>query len=514
MSRTRVFLAALAAILVIPSTVQAVRLKEPVLIQATTNTEGDIQGVKLRMEPPRRITFASNGDVEGAGTATSDLELYEWDFESRVLQRLTNSGSGRSWDASRTTDITQTGRGEYVAFVSTADLDPSVGNPDANPEIFIRIRQTGEVRQITNTGPTVVNSDPYPSDSGRCVVFSSTGDLNDNPGGRPSGHTNPGPEFGPYTNPDGSEEVFLMFMDNDLFPEAGETTQLSSGGAGTKSSNPVIGGFYYPRQCNSTFYLSHTVQSQAENLHVEGTPHLYEYVKQNGRTYTLGAQEIATFIPPSGNYEAPAMSSASNFARGPFAVFVSDADIWANDNSRPNLFRYRSFHPRMTQYTDLKDSSHAVRNPGISDGGRFISFESNAPLNRRLTGKSAIPQYDDDGNFEVWRMQKRRQIQQITDTPAGCENSDSSLNDRGLDLAFRSTCDLIPGQNPDGVPQVFYYLQVKKDDPLATAEGCRIEDRCCNVANGCYRKIEARAYKPNRKNCLARDRCDAEAPGN
>jgi hypothetical protein len=513
MHQIRFFLAALLASIVLAPTAQAVRLSEPVLIQATANTEGDIQDVKLRLEPPRRITFSSTGDVEGGGTATTDLEVYEWDFESGGLGRLTNSGAGRSWDASRTTDITQTVRGEYVAFVSTGNLDPSVGNIDANPEIFIRIRETGEIRQITNTGPTVVNNDPYPSDSGRCLVFSSTGELNTNPGGRPITHVNPGPEFGPYTNPDGSEEVFMMFIDNDLFVEPTEITQLSNGPAGTKSSNPVIGGFYYPRQCNSTFYLSDTVQSQTESLHLEGTPHMYEFVKKAGRTNVLGAQEIATFDPPSGNYQAPAMSSASNFARGPFAVFVSDADIWANSNSRPNLFRYRSFHPRMTQYTDLKDPSHVIRNPGMSDGGRFISFESNANLNRRLKSNSAVPLYDNDGNFEIWRMQKRSRIQQITDSPAGCENSESSLNDRGLDIGFRSTCDLIPGHNPSGVAQVFYYLQVKKSDPLSTAEGCKIEDRCCNVANGCYKKFEARTYRPNRKNCIEKDRCDEDAPG-
>jgi hypothetical protein len=191
-------------------------------------------------------------------------------------------------------------------------------------------------------------------------------------------------------------------------------------------------------------------------------------------------------------------------------VFTTATDIWNNDNHRPNLWRFRTFHPRMTQYTGLTDPTEDVRNPVISDGGRFIVFESNAALNRKLKKKSDVPQYDDDGNYEIWRMQKRRKIQQITDTDAstGCQNTQATLSDRGLNIAFRSTCDLIPGKNPNGVPQVFFYFQVKKDDPLATAAGCNVDDLCCNQANGCFKVIDAKAYKPNKKNCLAKDKCN------
>jgi hypothetical protein len=294
----------------------------------------------------------------------------------------------------------------------------------------------------------------------------------------------------------------------------GSFTQLSNGPAGTSSSKPVIGGFYYPRQCNSTFYISDAIQTHIAGDHTSGT-HVYEYVRANGTGYVLAAQEISypNQYPPSGEYYAPGLSSASNFARGPFAVFTSDADIWNNANSQPNLFRFRSFHPRMTQYTGLDDPAHEIRGPQISDGGRWITFESNANLNRKLVKNSAVPQYADDGNFEIWRMQKRRKIQQITDSPAGCENTQVSLNDRGLNMAFRSTCDLIPGRNPNNSPQVFFYMQVKKKDPLACVDPvkfgctCDLAEGCCNEANGCFKKIEAKAYKPNKKNCVDKDKC-------
>ena len=184
------------------------------------------------------------------GTAPNQSEVFEWDFETRNMNQLTSSATasapGPSWDPARTTDITQTSRPEFTAFVSTADHTGQ--NPDLNQEIFIRIRDTGEIRQITDTdldatGAVVVNSDPFPSDSGRCIVFSSNADLNDNLGSLPnSGDGNPGPEDGPFTNADGSEEVFLAFLDTDANVEIGELTQISNGPAGTRSHRYQLWG--------------------------------------------------------------------------------------------------------------------------------------------------------------------------------------------------------------------------------------------------------------------------------
>ena len=48
-----------------PEIAYAVRLPIPVLIQVTQNTEGDIEDPRLRLEPPYRINFTSDGDVMG-----------------------------------------------------------------------------------------------------------------------------------------------------------------------------------------------------------------------------------------------------------------------------------------------------------------------------------------------------------------------------------------------------------------------------------------------------------------
>jgi hypothetical protein len=197
----------------------------------------------------------------------------------------------------------------------------------------------------------------------------------------------------------------------------------------------------------------------------------------------------------------PNISSASNFARGPFIVFSTAVDLHNNGSNRLNVFRYRVFRPLLVQYTDL-DQGDTI-SPVVSDGGRWIAFESNGELLDRT--KTADGPFNADGNWEIFRVQGTRKIQQITDT-VGCESGQASILDKGVTLAFRSTCDLVPGSNPAGVPQVFLYLQVPKGDVLSTASACKVSEGCCNVANGCYTMLAGRKHKVAKRNCLGSPR--------
>ena len=73
-----------------------------------------------------------------------------------------------------------------------------------------------------------------------------------------------------------------------------------------------------------------------------------------------------------------------------------------------------------------------------------------------------------------------------------------SFPDNGRGLAFRSDCDLIPGQNPSGVPQLFHYFEVDRSDAIYSPLNCRVEDGCCNVENGCYTPLYGRKVKVRR----------------
>ena len=97
-------------------------------------------------------------------------------------------------------------------------------------------------------------------------------------------------------------------------------------------------------------------------------------------------------------------------------------------------------------------------------------------------------------------------MRQITDSVGPCENGMVSIQDNGTSIAFRSTCDLIPGNNPDGVPQIFLYKQVTDDDPLLAPGACLVSDGCCSEGNGCYHSIDGRAERVPKKNCLNKRR--------
>lgn len=473
--------------------VEAIRFKDPVLMQVTFNTTGDVQTPRLRSERPEAITFMSTGDVFGPGTATTGRELYHWELSSGLLQRITSSGGGESYDHTRPTDTTQTSRPEYVAFVSTGDLDSLADNADGNPEIFVWEKTSGRVRQITDTLPPVVNAKPFASDSGKCIVFTSTGNFSDNTG---SYDPVSNPPTG-FTNADGSQEVFYVELDVNAVPQAGSYTQLTDGPAGTTSGEPSVGGYYYPRQCNIVAFASDHPQTDDALAGVQ----LYNFKRVAAAIRPLGARQVPhpQNLPPAGDYFAPSISSASNFARGPFIMFSTAADVLNNGSDHLNIFRYRVFRPMMTQYTDL--AAGAAVAPVISDGGRWIAFESNGEI--LLEDREDAGPYNPDANWEIFRLRGIRRVQQITQT-AGCENTQASILDKGVTLAFRSTCDLIPGLNPAGVPQVFLYMQVTPDNPLATAAACQVADGCCNEANGCYNVLEGRKYRVSKPDCLSR----------
>jgi Tol biopolymer transport system component len=484
----------------------------PVLLQITRNSGGIVDWPRVRSQDGSRIVFVSDGDVMGPGTATPVTQVYLWDATAGTTTQITNDPVYPSYDAARSTDdVFAAGRPEVVAFISEADLDPSVGNSDHNPEVFLWELETGAFHQLTDTLPPVVNRNVYPSDSGKCIVFDSNGDLNQNDGVRDPGNPGEGPDKPPLSNADGSREVFLYSLDTrQNYPRDGYFTQVSDGPSGTTSSRPVIGGYWFPRQCQSTVYMSDHDQVGGSRT---GT-HLYVFSRPPGTRAAMDAPETPGG-QPAGNYRNPHISSASPFARGPFVVFSTDADLWNNASSGENLFRYRIFHPRQTQYT--RDIAGPVRNPVISDGGGLIAFESSGepfhPHSHSRTGES--PPYNEDGNSEIFFQKGRSQLTQITRTE-GCENEQPSLRDDGTMIAFRSSCDLVPGGNPGGVQQVYYYVQVDGDSPLACERPdrygceCRIEDGCCNEANGCFALVGGRAMKPNKKNCQTRNSCPVE----
>ena len=478
----------------LPSPVLAERGNIPVLEQVTRNSTGTVADAKLRSELGTWITFASNGDVMGPGTQTAGREIYLYNVITGSTTRVTNSGPGKeSYDPSRVTDATfSSGRPDSFFFTSTGNFTGQ--NADGNAEIFAYEVVSGQFHQLTNTLAPVVNSTPYSSDSAKCIVFTSNGNLDNNDG---SDDANPGPGF---KNPDGSQEIFLYTVSDDANFPAGYFTQISNGPAGTSSWAPVIGGYWFPRQCQTSAYLSNHAQLGDG---ATGT-HIYMYDRPAGEVQRMFNEDVlaSNELDPNGNYGEPHMSSASNFARGPYIVFSTEADVWNNGIVGYEVFRYRVFHPLMTQYTGVQVGD--VFSPQISDGGGYLAFHSNGELLDPERGARDVGPgpFNADYNSEIFETKGRRKVWQITNSGPGCDNYDVSIQDHGGGIVFISTCDLIPGNNPAGVPQVFIFRRVRSDDPVLQPGNCDVVDGCCNQANGCYTDLLGRQARPPKRNAL------------
>jgi hypothetical protein len=106
-----------------------------------------------------------------------------------------------------------------------------------------------------------------------------------------------------YDNTDASDEIFMLRFDDDALSRW-MITQVSNGPAGSISSNPVIGGYWFTRQCRSTSY-----QSDHDQLGNGSTGiHIYNYTKLSAETEQLSnAGEFGLSVNP-------AITGASSFA--------------------------------------------------------------------------------------------------------------------------------------------------------------------------------------------------------
>ena len=121
--------------------------------------------------------------------------------------------------------------GDIIAFVSTRDLVPAIGNPyptEDNDEIFTYVRSTMTLGQVTKTlrgpiGNPIYNKNPTISGDGSRVVFASTGD---NPIFGMTGGNNP-----PSSR---NEEIFLA----DLVAGSPTTNTIKTQVTTTTPTNP------------------------------------------------------------------------------------------------------------------------------------------------------------------------------------------------------------------------------------------------------------------------------------
>lgn len=473
----------LGVALLVPSAASAKRADRHAVVQVTSITEGVISEPRIRQIRGDYLVFTSDADVFGPGTShLGRREVYLWEAETQSTRRITTTVGGESYGASRLTDDRNTVRSPVIAFISTGDLDPLVGNSDGNPELFIWVQDNGAIRQLTDTLPPVVNASPSPSDTARCIVFQSSGDLDNNDGSQKST-----PPTG-LSNADGSLEVFYVdFADKDY--RDFQFTQVSSGPIGTTSRSPSVGGFFFPNQCESIAYESDHNQLAGG---ADGT-NVYHFKRAAALT-----TQVSLPTDPGGSSVQPRISGTGVVAGAPSIVFVSDADLFGVGVRGFQIYKYRILHPRLRQHSAI-EGGRSMR-PVVSDGGSRIALQSASELidpNRRVRLGGTGP-FNADGNWEIFRLDGKRRVRQLTRTQ-GCENNFPTITGNGQGVAFLSTCDIIPGHNPGGQTQVFVYAELKRRDPRESASGCLLERGCCNPANGCYQPILGKSVRVRRR---------------
>jgi hypothetical protein len=480
-----------------------------VMRQLTHITTGTIETPKLQLQDGNVMAFASNADVLGPGTQTANRQIYIWKENPDGTSSFTKATNGvgcDSWYPARPTDTVFSDRPMVVAFVSTCNFDPGVGNADGNPEIFLYEVESGLIHQITKTTAPVVNDEPFMSDSGRCLVFSSNGDLDNNTPMNPfyeSDHPGPG-----YHNPDGSREVFVYgkLDSQNGYPYNAPFVQISNGPSGTTSGHPVIGGYIFGRQCQTSAF-----QSDHDQL---GTglmgQQIYTYNMPSSAIELVEAKEIEPHGTVPGTYQNSSISEASPFARGPHIVFETDADLWQNGSTGNDVFDFRAYHPRMTQYTNVGSPLEAKR-PQVADGGGVVTLDSNGEIlaQDRAAADGSMPPFNADGNHEIFRLKGRKYATQITRTEE-CENTDSTIMDDGNRVGFVSNCDIVPGGNAAGKTQVFLYSLERVEAGIMQPGACTQAGGCCLGSRKeatCYSDLSGRKPKISRPNCLDRETC-------
>jgi len=93
----------------------------------------------------RYVAFISDCD-HGGGNPDGNFEVFRWDLQNDTLNQITTSAAAAN-EANDSVDLTADG--SELVFVSSADYDAAIGNPDANLEVFVA--SGGSISQVTDT---------------------------------------------------------------------------------------------------------------------------------------------------------------------------------------------------------------------------------------------------------------------------------------------------------------------------------------------------------------------------
>jgi len=284
------------------------------------------------------VAFTTNADLTGAN-ADGNAELFRYNTATGAMTQVTNT-TGGDFFANQTPTISEDG--SRIAFTSTRDLVPAVGNADGNAELFLWTSGTGTFTQATKTtgGDFTAVLCPAISADGNRVAFLSDRDLV------------------PGRNADGGADYFLYDVGTIFF------TQLTD--------IPGPGGMFSPPKVDADG--SRVVFSTSRDLtggNADGNREVFLYDASTGLSQVTDTVDTDSF--------ASAIS-----ADGTRISLASTADLTgANADGNQEVFLYNTATRIMTQVTDTTGADPTAvwsDAPAMSADGTRLAVLSTADL--------------------------------------------------------------------------------------------------------------------------------------
>jgi Tol biopolymer transport system component len=325
-----------------------------VFTQVTNTTGFNFTGAPAISGDGGWVAFTTTANLAGAN-ADGNAEVFRYNTATGSLTQVTDT-TGGSFFANQTPSLS--GDGSRMAFTSTRDLVPTVGNADGNAELFLWNSGTGTFTQATNTtgGNSTAVLGPAIDANGNRVAFLSTRDLV------------------PGQNADGSSDYFLYDVGNGSF------TQLTA--------IPAPGGIFTLPKVDadgSRVVFSTTLDLTGGNT--DGSEEVFLWDSATGLTQvtnTVDFDSVASAISADGTRIA--MSSTADLT-----------GTGKNADGNQEVFLYNTATGKMTQLTDTAGTDPTAvwsDAPAMSADGTQFALLSTADLTG--TGKNA------DGSTELF----------------------------------------------------------------------------------------------------------------
>ena len=333
-------------------------------------------------------------------TLGADLPLQ--DLAAGTFTQITNTPASRVPTAGSTTllpfwaddnrDASVSDDGSIIAFISTRNLVPGVGNADGNPELFFYNVNTNTFSQATNTQDAVVGigsvtqASPSLSSDGSVVAFLSTANLATN-------------------NADGNGEIFVANFGGGAVSNIRQVTRTLNGAANT---NVFSTGRRLSRNGALIAFESRATDPKGNTAPTATTLGTFVYTIATDTFVEIGTRTPVTDIgrfPTFTDYNASLAPSSLVFASflnfrpdGTFPTSTATASEGINIDNSPEIFLTQI--PASSSNTFTRLTNMPVFNAG---GVRPFASESRKRIAFNVGGEE-LGGGNGDGSIEVYYL--------------------------------------------------------------------------------------------------------------